>query len=166
MKEFMTIGQITKPHGVKGEVKIFPLTDDVRRFRKLKTVFIEDKEVKVVWFKLQADRVILKFEGIETMDEAEKLRNKYLKVKREDAIKLPKDTHFVVDLIGCKVYDAEEKEIGEVFDIIKTPANDVYWVKNGKKEVLIPVLKDIVYDIDIENKKITIKPVGEWQDED
>ena len=166
MKEFMTIGQISKPHGVKGEVKVFPLTDNVKRFKKLKTVFIDDKEVKVVWCKLQSDRAILKLEGIESMDDAEKLRNKYLNIRREDAIRLPKDTHFIVDIIGCSVYDSNEVFIGEVKEIIKTGYNDVYWVKNGKKEVLVPVLKEIVYDIDVENKKIVIKPVGEWQDED
>ncbi|WP_027634199.1 ribosome maturation factor RimM [Clostridium hydrogeniformans] len=166
MKEFMTIGQISKPHGVKGEVKVFPLTDNVKRFKKLKTVFIDDKEVKVVWCKLQSDRAILKLEGIESMDDAEKLRNKYLNIRREDAIRLPKDTHFIVDIIGCSVYDSNEVFIGEVKEIIKTGYNDVYWVKDGKKEVLVPVLKEIVYDIDVENKKIVIKPVGEWQDED
>ncbi|MEW8955033.1 ribosome maturation factor RimM [Clostridium sp.] len=166
MKEFMTVGQISKPHGVKGEVKVFPLTDNVKRFKKLKTVFIDDKEIKVVWCKLQADRAILKLEGVESMDDAEKLRNKYLNIRREDAVRLSKDTHFIVDIIGCSVYDSNEVFIGEVKEVIKTGYNDVYWVKNGKKEVLVPVLKEIVYDIDVENKKIVIKPVGEWQDED
>lgn len=165
MKEFLSIGQISKPHGIKGELKIYPLTDDVKRFRKLKTVYIDDIEKKIIWCKLQADRVILKIEGIDTMEAAEKYRNKYIQVKRENAVELSKDTYFIADLLDCSVFDTEGKLIGKMYDVIKTGSNDVYWVK-GEKEVLIPAIKDIVLNIDINEQKIVIKPVGEWQDED
>ncbi|MNI76958.1 Ribosome maturation factor RimM [compost metagenome] len=99
------------------------------------------------------------------MDDAIRLKGKYLKVSREDAVKLPKDTYFIADLIGCSVFDTDETPLGEVYDVIKTGSNDVYWVK-GIKELLIPVLKEIVLDINVEDKKIVIKPVKEWQDED
>ncbi|MFQ9977478.1 ribosome maturation factor RimM [Clostridium cadaveris] len=165
MKEYMTVGQITKPHGVRGEVKVYPLTDDVRRFRKLKSCIIDDKVVEITWCKLQADRVILKLQGVDTVEDAERMRNKYIKVERKDAVKLPRNSYFIIDLIGCKVYDSEERYIGELTDVIKTGSNDVYEVK-GEKEILIPALKEIVYSVDVEEKKIIIKPVGEWQDED
>ena len=165
MEQFLNVGQIVNTHGVKGEVKVFPLTDDPMRFKKLKKVIIDNKEVQILSYKFQKDRVILKLEGVDTMDDAIRLKGKYLKVSREDAVKLPKDTYFIADLIGCSVFDTNETPLGEVYDVIKTGSNDVYWVK-GIKELLIPVLKEIVLDINVEDKKIVIKPVKEWQDED
>ncbi|MNO76405.1 Ribosome maturation factor RimM [compost metagenome] len=165
MEQFLNVGQIVNTHGVKGEVKVFPLTDDPMRFKKLKKVIIDNKEVQILSYKFQKDRVILKLEGVDTMDDAIRLKGKYLKVSREDAVKLPKDTYFIADLIGCSVFDTDETPLGEVYDVIKTGSNDVYWVK-GIKELLIPVLKEIVLDINVEDKKIVIKPVKEWQDED
>jgi 16S rRNA processing protein RimM len=165
LEQFLNVGQIVNTHGVKGEVKVFPLTDDPMRFKKLKKVIIDNKEVQILSYKFQKDRVILKLEGVDTMDDAIRLKGKYLKVSREDAVKLPKDTYFIADLIGCSVFDTDETPLGEVYDVIKTGSNDVYWVK-GIKELLIPVLKEIVLDINVEDKKIVIKPVKEWQDED
>ncbi|WP_238882566.1 ribosome maturation factor RimM [Clostridium sp. YIM B02551] len=165
MKEFFNIGQIVNSHGIKGEVKVLPLTDDVMRFKKLKSILIGDIEYKIESCKFQKDRVILKLEGIEDMNSALKLKTKYLKVQRKDAVKLPEDTYFIADLIGCNVYDTNDTLIGKIYDVIKTGSNDVYWIKEPK-EVLIPVLKEIVLDINIEDAKIVIKPIGEWQDED
>lgn len=163
MKEFMSIGQITKPHGVKGEVKVFSLTDSLEEFTALKKVYIDGMERKITSCKLQTDRAILKIEGIDSMDEAEKYRNKYLKIHREDAKELPEDSYYIADLIDCKVFDTEGEELGAVYDVIETGSNDVYWVK-GKKEVLIPALKDIVVKVDIENNEIIIKPVNVWSE--
>lgn len=165
MEDFLAVGQILKPHGIKGELKILPLTDDIRRFRKLKYVLIDGKEFNVTWCKLQNDRVILKLEGIDTIETGDLYRNKYINVKREDAIKLPKDTYFIADLIGCRVYDTKDEYLGDVFEVIKTGSNDVYWIKKDKKELLVPAMKDFVTDIFIEDKKIIIRPVGEWMDE-
>lgn len=165
MEKYLNVGQIVNTHGVKGEVKVLPLTDDPMRFKKLKNIIIDDKEVKILGCKFQKDRVILKLEGIDTMDDAIRLKTKYLKVSREDAVKLPKDTYFITDLIGCSVYDTNEVLLGKIYEVLKTGSNDVYWVK-GNKELLIPVLKEIVLDINVEDQKIVIRPVGEWQDED
>jgi 16S rRNA processing protein RimM len=165
MKEFITIGQIINTHGVKGELKIYPLTDDIKRFRKLKTVFIDDVEKQVIWCKLQADKVILKIEGIESMDDAMKYKTKYLKVRREEAVKLPEGRYFVVDIVGCKVIDENGVDLGNVSEVIFTGSNDVYWVK-GKKDLLIPVLDHIVKNVDIEKKEIIISPPEVWNYED
>lgn len=163
MKDYLTIGQIINTHGVKGEIKVYSLGDDVRRFRKLKTVFIDDEEKNVVWCKLQGDKMaILKIEGVDTIEAANKLRNKYIEVPREDAVKLPEGRYFVADIVGCKVIDENGNELGNVYDVIFTGSNDVYWVK-GKVEVLVPVIKDIIVNIDTENKVITIKPLEVWQ---
>lgn len=165
MKELMCVGQITKPHGVRGEVKVCSLTDSLERFKSLKRAYIDGKEIKITSVKLQSDRAILKIEGIDTMDEADNYRNKYIEVKREDAIKLPKDSYYIADLIDCQVFDTEGESLGRVYDVIETGSNDVYWVKDEKnKEVLIPALKSIVEEVNINDSKIIIKPVKVWSE--
>lgn len=162
MEQFLTVGKIINTHGIRGEVKIKPTTDDVNRFKSLKEAYIDEKEVFISGCKFQPGKVILKIEGIDSIEEAEKLKNKLIKVKREKAVQLPEDTYFAVDIIGCEVYEETGNKIGTVDDIIYTGSNDVYWVK-GENEVLIPALKDIVLEIDINNKKIIIKPLDIWQ---
>ncbi len=165
MRELMSVGQITKPHGVRGEVKVFSLTDSLERFIELDKVYIDDKDVNITSVKLQKDRAILKIEGIDSIEEADLYRNKYLQVKREDAIKLPEGSYYVADLMDCYVYDTDGEELGKVYDVISTGSNDVYWVKSeGKEDVLIPVLKTIVEEVDIENNKIIIKPLKVWSE--
>lgn len=165
MNEFLNIGQIINTHGVKGELKVYPLTDDIRRFRKLKAVYIDGVEKNVVWCKLQTDKVILKIEGIESLDDAMRYKTKYLQVKREEAVKLPEGRYFVVDIVGCKVIDENGIELGNVSEVIFTGSNDVYWVK-GKKDLLIPVLDHIIKNIDVEKKEIIISPPEVWNYED
>jgi len=163
MKEFMTVGQITKPHGVRGEVKVVSFIDSLEDFRTLDKIYLDGQLIKITSVKLQTDRAILKIEGVDTVEAAERYRNKYLMIKREDADELPEDSYYIADLIGCTVVDTEGNDLGKVFDVIETGSNDVYWVKGeGKKEVLIPALKDIVVEVDIVNSKITIKPVNVW----
>jgi 16S rRNA processing protein RimM len=162
MKHFITIGQIINTHGVNGELKVYPLTDDIKRFRKLKKIYVDGIEKDIVWCKIQVDRVILKIEGVDSIDEATNYKEKYLEVSIDDAIKLPEGRYFVADIIGCMVEDENGEKLGKVYDVIHTRNNDVYWIKEGK-QLLIPVLKDIVLNIDIENKKIIIKPVKIWQ---
>ena len=165
MKELFSVGQITKPHGVKGEVKVLSLTDSLQRFKKLNEAYIEGKKIKITSVKLQKDRAILKIEGIDSIEEAENYRNKYIEVKREDAIKLPKDSYYVADLLDCFVYDTEGTKIGKVYDVIETGSNDVYWVKGeGKEELLVPAMKTIVEKVDVENNTIIIKPVKVWSE--
>ncbi|MBX4269371.1 ribosome maturation factor RimM [Clostridium estertheticum] len=164
MKDFMSVGTIGKTHGLKGEVKVFSLTDSLERFKKLKNVYIDGEIRKVEGCKLQADKAILKIEGIDTIEQAETYRNKYLMVKREDAVKLTKGSYYVADLLDCAVFEeGSDEELGKVFDVLNTPGNDVYWVK-GKEELLIPVLKNIVVSVDINKRIIIIKPVKEWQE--
>ena len=168
MVEFLRIGQIINTHGVMGDVKVMPLTDDMRRFKGLKEVYLNKKLVKVENVKFLKDKfVVLKLEGINSMNEAEKYKFKrpYLEVSRKDAVNLPKDTFFVADLIGCEVKDTNNFVYGKIAEVIKTGSNDVYWVK-GNKEILVPVLKEFVYEIDVKNKSVVIRPSGEWQDED
>ena len=165
MSEFFDVGQIVNTHGIKGELKVIPLTDDVNNFKRYGKVLVGEEWKKILAVKYQKDRVILKLEGIDTMDQAETYKKKYLRVLREEQPELEEGVFYLKDIIDCMVYDTDDKELGKVFDVIQTKNNDVYWIKSPK-ELLIPVLKDIVLDIDIEGKKIIIRPVGEWQDED
>ncbi|WP_035290660.1 ribosome maturation factor RimM [Clostridium sp. KNHs214] len=162
MEEYFNIGQIINTHGVHGELKILPLTDDINRFKSLKHVLIDDIERTILGVKFQKDKVILKLDGINSMDDAMKYRGKYLKINRKDAVPLEEDTYFISDLVKCEVFDTKGNKIGKIYEVIKTGSNDVYWVK-GEKEVLVPALRDIVREIDINNFKITIRPVEEWQ---
>ncbi|MBS4804709.1 16S rRNA processing protein RimM [Clostridium sartagoforme] len=165
MKDILRVGKIVNTHGLKGEVKVIPLTDDPKRYNDLEFVLIDGVERKIQGVKYQKDRVIVKVEGINSIEEAEKYKNKYMEIPREYAVPLEEDSYYIADIIGCTVYDTNGKDLGKIFDVIQTKNNDVYWIKKPK-ELLIPVLLEIVTDIDVENKKITIKPVGEWQDED
>ena len=165
MRDILRVGKIVNTHGLKGEMKVIALTDDPKRYNDLKFVLLDGKEIKIESRKFQKDRVILKLEGINSIEEVEKLKNKYLEIPREHAVELEEDTYFIADLIGCRVFDTEGKDLGEIYEVLQTKNNDVYWIKKPK-ELLIPVLLDIVLDINIEDRKIIIKPVGEWQDED
>ena len=165
MKKFLTIGEITKPHGIKGEVKVFPLTDDIQRFKKLKRVFIDGQEVKISYVTVGHDRAILRLEGVDSVEDAEKLRKKLLVVPREEAVRLEEDAYFIEDLKDCTVYDEEGLELGKVAEVIQTGANDVYWIKKPK-ELLIPAIRDVVLSVDVEVEKIIIKPIRVWSDED
>lgn len=166
MSDYFKVGQIVNTHGIKGEVKVIPLTDDVSNFKRYGKVLVGGKEWKdILGVKFQKDRVILKLDGIETMNDAETYKQKYLEVLRSDEPELPDDTYYVVDLVGCSVYDTEGKDLGKIYDVIQTKNNDVYWIEKPK-QLLIPVLPDIVLDVNIDEKKIIISPVGEWQDED
>lgn len=165
MSELLKVGKIVNTHGLRGEVKVMALTDDPRRFDELEYVLIDGKEVQVEGCKYQKDRIIVKLEGIDKVEEAEKLKNKFMEIPRELAVELEDDCYFLADLRECTVFDTDGKEIGEVYDIIQTKNNDVYWIRKPK-EVLIPALQDIVTEINIDERKIIIRPIGEWMDED
>lgn len=160
MLEYLSIGQIVNTHGVKGEIKVYPLTDDITRFEKLKEVYIEAKgEIKkypVASVKYLKNTVIMKLEGIDTMNDAERLKELYLKIGRWDAVPLPKDTFFICDIVDSEVYAIGIGLLGKLTNVIQTGSNDVYVVMQDKKEILIPALKTIVKEIDIKNKKITV----------
>lgn len=160
--EYLEIGQIVNTSGLKGLITVNPFTDDITRFEDLKSIYILYKneliEKTIEDVKYKKNQVLLKLKGIDNIEEAEKYRECYLKIKREDAIKLPKDTYFIVDLLGLDVYTTENELIGKVDDIFPTGSNDVYVVKNEiGKQILLPAISDVIKKVDIENKKIIVK---------
>ena len=161
MEEYFEIGQIVNTSGLKGEIKIKPFTDDITKFNNFKTIYIsikkELKEFKIEKVRFSKNMVFLKLKGIDTIEEAENYRNLYIKRKRDKDEKLEKDTYYIVDILGCKVYTDQQKELGEVIDVFSTGSNDVYVVKDELgKQILLPAIKDVIKNVDIENKLITV----------
>lgn len=165
------IGKITGAHGVRGEVKVFPITDNVRRFAKLKHVFFVKEDGSVITEKditlsrMDRGNVLLTFDGITDRDAAEKIRGIYLAVDRKDAVKLPKDTYFIADLLGMDVVDDERGPLGKVTDVIETGANFVLEMKRkGKKDLLVPFVAAVCYEVDQEERVIkTQLPEGLYE---
>lgn len=161
MTDRLKVGVVTSVHGIKGEVKVFPTTDDSRRFKKLKQVYLDTgKELlslEIEGVKFFKQMVILKFKGYENPDDVMKFRQKELWIDRKDAVRLSKDEYFIADLIDMEVCDEEGKLIGTLKDVISTGANDVYAVETPEgKEVLFPAIKQCVLDVDTETRKMTV----------
>lgn len=160
MEEMFRVGVIANTHGIAGEVKVFPTTQDAKRFQYLKEVLLDTGrewlplEVKNVRF--FKNLVIVKFKGIDNINDIEKYKGKDLYVTRENAIPLEEDEYYLADIIGATVYTEEEKEFGVLKDVLETGANLVYVVEHEGKEVLLPVIKDCVKEIDVENKKVVV----------
>lgn len=161
MVEEFQIGVITQTHGIKGEVKVFPTTDDVKRFKRLEKVTIDSGkkrfEAEIESVKFFKQFVILKFKGFDTIEDIQPYKQAKLLVDREHAVRLRKDEYFVADLIGTKVVSDEGTELGVMTDVIETGANDVYVVKNSEgEEILFPAIRDCVKEVDLENGVITL----------
>ena len=156
MEDLLQIGVITTTHGVRGEVKVFPTTDDPMRFKKLKQVILdtgkEQLELEVAGARFFKNLVILKFKGIDNITDVEQYRQKSLYVTRENAVPLGKNEYFIADLIGLKVVSDEGEELGDLSDVLQTGANDVYVVsKENTPDLLIPAIRDCIRQVDIEN---------------
>ncbi|MCL2254234.1 MAG: ribosome maturation factor RimM [Lachnospiraceae bacterium] len=161
MEEKFKVGVIASPHGLKGEVKVFPTTDDAKRYKKLKAVFLnlesEMKLLTIEGIKFSGKFVVLKFGGLNCIEDALLLKGKELWIERKDAVKLRKDEYFVADLIDIKVINEDGQVLGTVKEVIHTGANDVYAVvTEAKKEILLPAIKECILDVDIENRVMKV----------
>lgn len=156
MQDKFEVGKIVNTFGIRGEVKITPYTDNIEQFKKIKDIYVDDIKMKIEGVKYQKNVVILKLKGIDDMTSAEDLRGSIIKVDRSNK-KLPEGTYYIVDLIGSKVYTDEGKLLGILKDIYNTGANDIYTVKTDDgKEILLPSIREVIKDIDLENKKIIV----------
>ena len=157
METRFQVGVITSPHGVIGEVNVFPTTDDPKRFRRLKEVILvqgkNKKTVEIESVKFFKNMVILKLAGYDDRDAVEKLRQCSLFVPREKAVRLKEDEYFIADLMGLKVLDgdAEDAELGTLEDVMETGANDVYVIRllDGR-ELLLPAIKQCILEVNVE----------------
>ena len=161
MEQLLQVGVITQPHGVRGEVKVFPTTDDPVRFKKLKKVILDtgkeklDLEVEHVKFFKQF--VIVKFKEFDNINDIERYKRCPLLVTRENAVLLEEDEYFVADMIGMKVITEDGTEFGTLSDVMETGANDVYVIDSKEHgEVLMPAIKECVLNVDMESGIITV----------
>ena len=163
MEDLLQVGVITTTHGVRGEVKVFPTTDDPARFKKLKNVVLDTGkelvDLEVAGVKFFKNMVIVKFKGIDNINDVEKYRKKSLYVTRENAVKLKKNEYFIADLIGLQAESDEGEDLGELSDVLQTGANDVYVLsKEGTDDILLPAIRECVKEVDLENGKIIEPP--------
>ncbi len=161
MEDLLQVGAIAQTHGIRGEVKVFPMTDDVRRFQKLKEIILdtgrEKMTLEIEGVKYFKKFVILKFKGIDNINDIERYKGKALYVTRENAVKLGRDEYFIADLIDLEVYDEDGNYLGVLTNVIETGANDVYEVRfEDGREVLFPAIKQCILDIDMENRKMKV----------
>ena len=160
-QEYFEIGQIVNHFGIKGMVKVNPFTNDISQFEELKSVLVEKNgkllDIQIEEVKYSKNQILLKLKGIDTVEEAEKYRNCYIKIARENAKKLPKNTYFIADLLGLTVYTDENILLGKVEDIYNSGANDIYVIKSEDgKQILLPGTKEVIKQIDLEQERITV----------
>lgn len=161
MQEFLEIGQIVNTFGIKGMVKVKPFTDDITRYDDLEKVYVQTnktkKEYEIEEVKYHKDMVLIKFKGIDKPEEAELLRNAYLKVNRNDEPELDEGTYYIVDLIGLEVYSDEGNLLGKIDDIFNNGSADIYVVKDELgKQLLLPAISDVIKEINLEEKKVIV----------
>jgi 16S rRNA processing protein RimM len=161
MEDLLQVGVITSTHGIRGEVKVFPTTDDVSRFKKLKNVILDDGrqkiDMEIASVKFFKNMVIVKFKGIDNINDVEKYRKARLLVTRENAVPLEENEYYIADLIGLSAVSDEGEALGNVTDVLQTGANDVYVIATpDKKEILVPAIRDCILQVDLEKQEMRI----------
>ena len=161
MEQFLRVGVISSTHGIRGEVKVYPTTDDPERFLDLDEVILdtgrEHKILEIEGVKFFKNQVILKFKGYDNINDIEKYLKKDLLVDREHAVEIGENENFIADLIDMEVVTDEGKVLGTLTDVIETGANDVYAVKTPEgKEILLPAIRDCILDVNVDEKRMTV----------
>ena len=161
MEQLLRVGVISSTHGERGEVKVYPTTDDVNRFKKLKKVVLdtgrEYMDLEIYGVKFFKNMVILKFKGIDNINDIEKYKGKDLLVHREDAVALEENENYVADLIDLKVVTDDGKVLGYLTEVMETGANDVYVVETEDgEELLLPAIRDCILDVDLDEEVMTV----------
>lgn len=162
MQEKIRVGKIVNTHALKGEVRVYPYTDHADRFNEIKSLYINESEneIKILGVKYIKNMVILKLDGINTIEEAEKLRDSFLFIDKKNARKLEEDEHRIADIIGFKVYDTAGEEVGVLEEVLQYNANDVYVIKSSDdKKYMIPGIKRFIPIVDEANSRIVIDPI-------
>jgi len=162
--EFISIGIISRAHGVKGEIAIAPITDELEQFKTLKVISIKDRKDErkvftIEWVHIEPKRIILKLDGINNRNQALELKGLYIDKHFDESVELPPGEYYIFDLVGLMVRTKDNPCLGEVIDVLALPANDVYVVSDGSKEYLIPAIKDVIKKIDLEEQYILIEPL-------
>ncbi len=159
MADYIELGKITAPVGIKGELRVFPYTDEQTRFSAVKKLLAGGREYAVEAVRYQKDMVVLKLKGVDDRNAAEALRNQLLTISRDDIWDNPEDTYFVKDLVGMRVVSDDGKPIGTLSNVLENPANDLYEISpedTSKPAFLVPAVKEFILDVDLENRVMTI----------
>ncbi len=160
MVEYFEIGLVSNTHGLKGEIKVRPYTESMKRFEELSKIYIESNNVKTEYeiekVRYQKDVILLKLKGIDIIEDAEKLKNHIISIPREEGKTLSENEFFIADLIGCEVYESEL--IGTVVDVFSTGGSDVYVIKREKQnDLLLPAIASVIKNIDVKAKRIDVE---------
>ena len=158
LSSHLMIGEITRPQGIRGEVKVRPATNDPNRFYDLDRVFLkrgeEYVERTISVSRVEPDAVYMTFEGVTDRNAAEALRGEFIYIDRAHAVQLPEDANFICDLIGCEGIDTNGRRLGRMVDVMQPGGNDVYVFHGPLGEVLVPALKSVVTEVNVEEKRI------------
>jgi 16S rRNA processing protein RimM len=161
MNDKLRVGIVGKAQGIKGEVRVHPISSDISRFLSLKHVFLkskkDEKEYDVASARIQKDFCIMRFKGVEDRNTAETFNGMDILINREDAVELDENEFFVGDIIDSKVITEDGRELGQLVDVYETGANDVYVVRGKDKDIMIPAIKDCIISVDIDNMIITVR---------
>ncbi len=167
-KQFLEVGKIVGTHGVRGELRVNPWSDSPDFLTDFKELYFDEGAEKIkVKCRPHKNIVLMTVSGVDTVEKAEQLRGKVLYINRDDVV-LPEGRNFVQDLIGCRVLDADDKtvEYGEIADVFKTGANDVYTVKKNGREYLVPVIDSVVVEKNVDEGYVLVRPMkGLFDDE-
>ncbi|GAB6088263.1 ribosome maturation factor RimM [Alkaliphilus crotonatoxidans] len=157
----LRVGQIVNTHGIKGALKVLPLTDYPERFEELEWVYIEGRQEKYYFEKIQYQNntVLITFKGLNDINQVEGFKGKYLVIDSSQRRELPEDTYYIADLIGLEVYTVEGVYLGKIKEILQAGSNEVYVIQHEDKEVLIPAVKEFVPLIDLEARKVIVDPI-------
>lgn len=161
MNDLIKVGAIATTHGIKGEVKVFPTTDDPKRFLELKEVILDTGKEKKIFaiehVKFFKNMVILKFKGIDNINDVEQYRQRELFITKEHAVPLGENEYFISDLMGLMVHTDEGEVLGSIEDVLQTAANDIYVVgREGEADILIPAIKECILDVDVEKGRMDV----------
>lgn len=160
----ITIGKIGAPHGVRGDLKLYPLTDFPDRFDDLVHAFINDAPVEITFKRWQKDFLVMHFKGVDSREAAMRLTNSFLKVDRKDAAPLDEGEYYAFDIIGLEVRDQNDAVLGKITNILKTGSNDVYVTKAPDgRELMVPALKKVVTEINVGGGYIKVIRDGNWE---
>lgn len=168
--EFIAVGKIINTHGIKGEVKIYPYTDEVKRFSDFRILYLGNKKLKVEVESVKYHKgiVIMKFKNLNDINEVILYKDEIIYIDYESRISLPENHYFIFDLLECEVVDLAGKTLGYISDVLEFASNDVYTVRDNKnnKEYLIPAVKEFIKEVNISEKRIIIDPIEgmiEWR---
>lgn len=151
------LGKITAPQGIKGEVRVYPYTDELTRFSEIEAVLLDGQKRKIQNARYMKNMAVLKLEGVDDRNMAESLRNKELLLAKEDLWEQPEDTYFIDDLVGCDVVSEDGAPVGTLKNIISRPAQDLYEIERADGSTfLLPAVKEFIKNVDLDNKTITI----------